>query len=143
MPEFDYSLVSAAPPRQVWKILYDPLRFAEWWSGFDRVTPGDARGGDADVTLWPEGYPEFALPQRVESHADEQRVVVSCTVSDLHFEWRLQPVDGGTDVSVHVEIPAAEAAREATQRDVVAASLRRLSALAEAEAVRDAPRARG
>jgi hypothetical protein len=31
---------------------------------------------------------------------------------------------------VHVEIPAAEAAREATQRDVVAASLRRLAALA-------------
>lgn len=143
MPEFDDSLVTHAPAVTVWKILYDPLRFAEWWSGFDRATPGDARGGDADVTLWPEGYPDFALPQRVQSHAEDHRVVVSCTVSDLEFEWRLEPAGNGTRISVHVEIPDAEAGREATQRRVVTDSLRRLTALAEAETVRDAPRARG
>ena len=135
MPEFEDSLVAAASPLRVWKILYDPLRFADWWSGFDKVTAGDARGGDADITLWPEGYPDFALPQHVESRADEQRVVVSCTVSDLHFDWRLEPVDAGTRISVHVEIPEAESAREATQRDVIGRSLRRLAALAEADSV--------
>jgi uncharacterized protein YndB with AHSA1/START domain len=133
VPEFEDSLITAAPPLEVWRILYDPLRFAEWWSGFERVTAGDARGGAGDVTLWPEGYPDFALPQRVESHADEQRVVVSCTVSDLLFEWRLVPADGGTRITVSVGIPPAEAAREETQRAVVRASLRRLAELAAAE----------
>ena len=135
MPQFDDRLIAAASPLRVWKILYDPLRFADWWSGFDKVTPGDARGGDADVTLWLEGYPDFALPQHVESHADDQRVVVSCTVSDLHFDWRLEPVGAGTRITAHVEIPEAEAAREARQREVVSASLRRLAALAEADEV--------
>jgi uncharacterized protein YndB with AHSA1/START domain len=130
VPTFDDAVVTPATPREVWKILYDPLRFAEWWSGFDRATPGDARGGDGDVTLWPAGYPDFALPQRVRSHAEEHRIVVSCTVSELRFDWSLEPAGRGTRIAVHVEIPAAEAAREATQRDVVAASLRRLAALA-------------
>jgi uncharacterized protein YndB with AHSA1/START domain len=142
VPRFDDSVVTRASARTVWKILYDPMRFPEWWSGIERAAAGDARGGDADVTLWPDGYPDFALPQRVESHAEDHRVVVSCTVSDLQFDWRLEPVDGGTRVSVHVDIPDAEAAREQRQRDVVALSLRQLAGLAEAEAVRDAPRAR-
>jgi uncharacterized protein YndB with AHSA1/START domain len=132
MPEFEDSLLTPASALAVWKILYDPLRFAEWWAGFDRATAGDARGGEGDVTLWPEGYPDFALPQRVESHAGDRRVVVSCTVSDLVFEWRLEPADGGTRIGVHVAIPDVEAAREATQREVVTASLRRLAALAAA-----------
>lgn len=135
MPQFDDSLVTAAPPLQVWKILYDPLRFAEWWSGFERATAGDARGGEGDVTLWLEGYPDFALPQRVESRTDDQRVVVSCTVSDLEFDWQLVAVGAGTRITVHVAIPDVEAEREAAQREVVSASLRRLARLAEAESV--------
>jgi len=145
VPEFDDSLVSAATPLDVWRILYDPLRFAEWWSGFDRATSGDARGGDGDVTLWPAGYPDFALPQKVDSRADEHRVVVSCTVSDLCFDWQLEPLAGGTRISVHVGIPASEAARESTQREVVSTSLRRLARLAETGVAppTDAPPARG
>jgi len=142
VPRFDASLVPRARARTVWKILYAPLRFPEWWSGIERAAAGDARGGQADVTLWPDGFPDFPLPQRVQSHAEDHRVVVSCTVSDLHFDWRLEPVDGGTRVSVHVEIPDAEAAREQTQRDVVAVSLRQLAGLAEAETIRAAPPAR-
>jgi uncharacterized protein YndB with AHSA1/START domain len=134
MPQFDDFLITPASAVAVWKVLYDPLRFAEWWTGFEKVTTGDARGGDADVTLWPEGYPDFALPQRVESHSVDQRIVVSCTVSELVFEWRLEPVDGATRISVHVEIPEAEAAREAAQREVITSSLRRLAALAESSA---------
>jgi uncharacterized protein YndB with AHSA1/START domain len=134
VPAFDDSTTTPAPAVSVWKILYDPMRFAEWWSDIERVTAGDARGGDADITLWAEGYPDFALPQHVESHADDRRIVVSCTVSELQFEWRLEAVPDGTRIGVHVEIPEAEARREATQRRIVAASLRRLAHLAEAAA---------
>jgi hypothetical protein len=58
--------------------------------------------------------------------------VISCLVSDLRFDWRLEPLDGGraTRISVHVEIPQAEAHRLGTQREVIAASLSRLAAVA-------------
>lgn len=131
MPAFDDVATTAAAPVQVWKILYDPLRFPEWWAGMADARSGDARGGTADITLWPEGYPDFPLPQRVEASSRDHRVVVSCTVSDLVFEWRLEPTSGGTLISVHVEIPEQEAARLATQREVVTSSLRRLAELAE------------
>jgi uncharacterized protein YndB with AHSA1/START domain len=132
MPDFDDAITTAATAVQVWKILYDPMRFAEWWAGFDNVTAGDARGGPGDVTLWPAGYPDFPLPQRVQTQEVRQRVVVSCTVSDIVFQWRLEPSGDGTRITVHVEIPEREAARLATQRDLIASSLRRLAALAEA-----------
>jgi uncharacterized protein YndB with AHSA1/START domain len=132
MPEFDDETTTTASPVRVWKLLYDPLRFPEWWAGWADVTPGDARGGAGDVTLWLEGYPDFPLPQRIERDPGERRIVVSCTVSDLVFQWYLEPRDGGTRIAVHAEIPEREAARVAAQREIVASSLRRLAALAEA-----------
>jgi uncharacterized protein YndB with AHSA1/START domain len=131
VPSFDDTIGTTASALAVWKLLYDPLRFPDWWAGFADVTPGDARGGDGDITLWPKNHPDFPLPQRVQRSTDQQRVVVSCTVSDLVFEWTLEPDSAGTRIGVHVEIPEAEAAREATQRKVVAISLRRLAQLAE------------
>lgn len=130
MLTFDDSADSAAPPEDVWKLLYDPLRFGDWWCGLDRVTSGDASGGDADVTLWSAAYPDFPLPQRVSTSTVDHHVVVSCTVSDLVFDWRLEPLDPGTRVSVHVQIPEREAARVPQQRDEVSQSLRRLVTLA-------------
>jgi Polyketide cyclase / dehydrase and lipid transport len=138
MPDFDDSTTTKAAPVEVWKVLYDPLRFPDWWSGYAAVTPGDANGGPGDVTVWPEGYPDFPLPQMVETRSQDHRVVVSCTVSDLVFDWRLEPLDPGTRISVHVEIPEQEAARLATQRAVIASSLRRLAELAEIRAARPA-----
>jgi hypothetical protein len=130
MPTFDDSTTTTAPPLEVWKILYDPMRFPEWWSGFAQVAPGDALGGPGDVTVWPEGYPDFPMPQLVETRAQDQRVVVSCTISDLVFDWKLELTPPGTRISVHVEIPEKEAERLATQREVVSSSLRRLAELA-------------
>jgi hypothetical protein len=62
-------------------------------------------------------------------------VTISCLVSDLVFEWRLAMLDGGaaTSITVHVEIPEAEAHRLAAQQDVISKSLSRLAALAAAE----------
>ena len=94
------------------------MRFPEWWAGFASVAPGDANGRGGDVTLYPDGYPDFPMPQRRAIRArDDRRVVVSCTISDLVFDWRLEPLDPGTRIAVHVEIPEHEAARLAAQRE--------------------------
>ena len=57
-------------------------------------------------------------------------MTVSCLVSDLRFEWRLQPDGEGTLITVDVEIPEAEAHRLEAQREIISASMRRLAELA-------------
>ncbi len=128
MPSFHDSTESAAPPEEIWKLLYDPRRFPDWWAGIETVElPDDA---DGTYTMYPEGYPNFPMGQVLDTRRDEQRVTVSCLVSDLRFEFQLEPRAGGTLVSVDVEIPDAEAHRLDTQREVIASSLRRLAELA-------------
>jgi uncharacterized protein YndB with AHSA1/START domain len=129
MPEFDDATVTAAPPEEVWKLLYDPARFAEWWAGVEQVEPA-GHDGHGDITLYPEGYPDFPMPQRLRTDVDGRRVTISCLVSDLVYEWRLEPAAGGTRIGVHVEIPERESARLDTQREAVSASLRALATLA-------------
>jgi uncharacterized protein YndB with AHSA1/START domain len=143
MPTFDDAATTAAPPEEVWKVLYDPTRFPEWWRGVATVEPAAPESG-GDFTMYPDGYPDFPMPQSLRADADGRRVTISCLVSDLVFEWRLEPLDGdeGTRIAVHVEIPEAEAHRLDGQRDVVSASLRALAALAAATST-DAPPARG
>jgi uncharacterized protein YndB with AHSA1/START domain len=131
MPAFHDHATSTAPPEEVWKILYDPGRFPEWWEGIETVDAGDAKGGDGDVTFYPDGYPDFPMPQLIDTAESDRRVTVSCLVSDLHFTWQLTPRDdGGTDIEVNVKIPEQEAARLDTQRATIAASLRKLAAVA-------------
>lgn len=129
MPTFDDATTTTAPVEEVWKLLYDPARLVEWMDGIERVEPRgtDGRG---DVTIWPEGYPDFPMPQDLRTDADGKRVTISCLVSDLVFAWRLEPLDEGTQISVHVEIPEAEASRLDDQRAAIGRSLRALAALA-------------
>ncbi|WP_051943383.1 SRPBCC family protein [Streptacidiphilus rugosus] len=127
MPEFDEELAIAAPPEEVWKLLYDPVGFPRWWAGVGSVDTTTPDG----YTLYPEGYPDFPMPQLLSASRADGVVRISCLVSDLVFEWRLSSTpDGATLLSAHVEIPAAESARLATQREVIHTSLHRLSALA-------------
>ena len=126
MPSFHDSATSGAPPEEVWKLLYDPSRFPDWWAGIGTVEV-ESEGG---YTMYPSGYPDFPMAQLLETQKDQQRVTVSCLVSDLRFEWRLEPVGEGTLISVDVEIPDAESHRLETQRDVISASMRRLAQLA-------------
>ena len=129
MPSFHDSATSAAPPEEVWKLLYDPGRFPEWWSGVGTVEL-DGSGPGASYTMYPEGYPDFPMAQLLESQRHEHRVTVSCLVSDLRFEWRLAPAGEGTLITVDVEIPEAESARLDSQRELISASMRRLAELA-------------
>jgi uncharacterized protein YndB with AHSA1/START domain len=133
VPSFEDSAVSEAPPEEVWKLLYDPSRFPEWWAGIATVEqPEQQDAGRKRFTYYMEGRPDFPMPQLLDTSRDDQRVVVSCLVSDLRFEWRLEPAAGGraTHIGVLVEIPETEAKRLQAQRDVISRSLARLADLA-------------
>jgi uncharacterized protein YndB with AHSA1/START domain len=126
MPSFHDTVTSAAPPEDVWKLLYDPSRFPDWWTGIGTIEVKD--GGE--YTMYPDGYPDFPMAQLLDTHREQQRVSVSCLVSDLRFEWRLKPDGEGTLVTVDVEIPDTEAHRLETQREVIRTSMQRLAQLA-------------
>jgi uncharacterized protein YndB with AHSA1/START domain len=130
MPSFRDSAVTPATPEEVWKVLYDPARFPEWWVGVGTVrTDGEGDGDERRYTLYPEGYPDFPIPQLLTTSRRDARVVVSCLVSDVRFEWRLQPDGEGTRISVDVELPEEEAHRLDGQREVISGSLARLARL--------------
>jgi uncharacterized protein YndB with AHSA1/START domain len=135
MPGFEQQTRSDASPEDVWKLLYDPGRFPEWWVGVETVErSADTAEDTAGYTMFPAGYPDFPMPQQLR--VSDSGVTISCLVSDLVFEWRLAPLDGGaaTAITVHVEIPEQEAHRLATQQDVIRTSLARLAALAASSA---------
>lgn len=126
MLSFHDTVTSTAAPEEVWKLLYDPSRFPDWWAGVGSVET--AR--DGEYTMYPEGYPDFPMAQLLDTQTEGQRVTVSCLVSDLRFDWRLEPAGPGTRISVEVEIPDAEAHRLDSQRELISASMRRLAELA-------------
>ena len=130
MPTFDDSIATTAPVEEVWKLLYDPARFPEWWAGIESTVPG----ADGGFTMFPEGYPDFPMPQELRTAADGRGLTISCLVSYLVYEFRLEPLDPGTRIRAHVEIPEEEAHRLETQRAGVSASLRSLAALSTATA---------
>jgi uncharacterized protein YndB with AHSA1/START domain len=133
MPSFEDSMVSQAPPEEVWKLLYNPARFPEWWAGMETVETGEPQDtGRRPFTYYPEGRPDFPRPQLLYTAREERRVVVSCVVTDLRVEWRLEPAAGerATLINVRVHIPESEAEMLETQRAVVGRSLARLAELA-------------
>ncbi len=130
MPSFHDAAETSAEPQQVWKLLYDPARFPEWWAGIGTVELDGEREGS--YTMYPDGYPDFPMAQVLETAREESRVTVSCLVSDLRFEWGLEPLErgAGTRISVDVEIPDAEAPRLESQRETIRSSLAKLAELA-------------
>lgn len=127
MLTFDDSARSEAPPEEVWKILYDPARFTDWWEGM--VT---TEVGDGEFVFVQEDVPDFPIPQKLEARREDASVVVSCLLHDFEFAWRLEPLDGGqaTQISVHVEIPETKIRLLDRQQSVIRASIQRLAQLA-------------
>jgi uncharacterized protein YndB with AHSA1/START domain len=128
VPSFHDNAISAAPPEDVWKLLYDPSRFPEWWAGIETVEVER----DGKYTIFPDGYPDFPMAQLLDTKREQHRVTVSCLVSDLRFEWRLEPAGEGTLITVDVEIPDGEAHRLDGQRETIHDSLQRIAELAAA-----------
>lgn len=128
MPGFTLAGHAAAPVEEVWKLLFDPTRFPEWWAGVETVQV-DAPNS---YTMWPDGYPDFPMPQHLRTDRTAGRVTVSCQVSDIDVTWQLAERGDQSSITVRVDLPAAEAHRLAGQRQLIGASLTALATLAEA-----------
>jgi uncharacterized protein YndB with AHSA1/START domain len=126
MPDFALTAHTQAQVEEVWKLLHDPSRFPEWWAGIETVRPD----GRDHFTLWPSGYPEFPMAQRLRTERADGRVTISCLVSDLEFRWQLSEAGDATDIEVHVTLPDKEAHRLPTVREQITESISRLAALA-------------
>jgi uncharacterized protein YndB with AHSA1/START domain len=128
MPGFELNTDCRAPVEEVWKLLFDPDRFPDWWAGIEAVRK-DAPG---QFTLWPAGYPDFPMPQKLRVDQASERVTISCQVSDIEIVWQLAEDGPGTAIHVQVSLPVQEAHRLDGQHRAIAESLRRLAALVEA-----------
>ena len=126
MPSFHDTTTSTAPPEEVWKLLYDPSRFPDWWAGIGTIEVKN----EGEYTMYPDGYPDFPMAQLLDTQRDEQRATISCLVSDLSFEWRLEQHGEGTLISVDVEIPETDAHRLESQREIITTSMQQLAQLA-------------
>jgi hypothetical protein len=80
--------------------------------------------------MWPDGYPDFPMAQRLHAEPADGRVTISCLVSDLRFTWQLHPIGETTDIDVEVELPEHEAHRLPVQRQLVERSLANLASIA-------------
>ncbi len=123
MPSFRESIVCAAPPAEVWRLVHDPARMHEWMTDTARVEPGE----DDTVTRYLVGWPDYPMPTRIRSHNDGARVVISCLVSDIDFRVALSPDPAGCRVEIDVTLPEQQADRLVGVRATVVASLARLA----------------
>lgn len=128
MPGFTLSASCRAPIEEVWKLLFDPARFPDWWAGIQTVRK-DAPG---QFTQWPTGYPDFPMPQKLKVDQVNERVTISCQISDIDIVWQLAEKGTGTAIRVTVSLPDREAHRLDGQHQIIEESMRHLTALAEA-----------
>jgi carbon monoxide dehydrogenase subunit G len=130
MPGFILTDTAAAPVEDVWKLLFDPSRFPEWWAGIETVQVD----GEGALTVWQSGYPDFPLPQNLRTDPATGRVTMSCQTFDVEVSWQLAEHGEDTRITVTADVPADLADLVGVlEREVVAASLTALVRLAEAE----------
>jgi uncharacterized protein YndB with AHSA1/START domain len=127
MPGFTLSARCYAPVEEVWKLLFDPARFPDWWVGIETVR----KDSPDEFTQWPTGYPDFPMPQKLRVDQANEQVTISCQVSDIDVVWQLAEAGTGTSINVNVSLPEREAHRLDGQHQAIEESLRRLAALAE------------
>ena len=130
MPEFTLSGRADAPVEEVWKLLFDPTRFPEWWTGVETVRNDDAGG----YTQWMQGDPDFPWPQQLRGDRAEGRVTISCQVTYINFVWQLSEDGPGTRIDVHIALPDSEAHLLDDERKIITTSLAQLATLAQAAA---------
>ena len=112
MPTVTRSRVVAAIPEHVWDVVASPDRLTDWWPNVQRVEEADGKswttvlaspkGGRtlrADYTLVASEHPR-RRSWRHEVAASPFERVLTDSVTDI----RLEPVDGGTAVSISEEV---------------------------------------
>jgi uncharacterized protein YndB with AHSA1/START domain len=127
MPAFEASARCRAPVEEVWKLVFDPARFPEWWAGIETVRT-DAPD---QFTLWPAWNPDVPMTQKLRVDEANVRITITCQVRDIDTVWQLAEAGTGTRITVYVTLPEPEAHLLDGQRWLVERSLRRLTALAE------------
>lgn len=128
MPGFTESGVCRAPAVEVWKLLHDPARYTEWWTGTERVqVDGDG------LARYVRDAPGFAYPTAIATTGAGDRVTISCVLTDIVYEWTLEPDPAGCAVRLRVEIPADLAAKLDGQLRDMRDAFARLVAMAERE----------
>jgi uncharacterized protein YndB with AHSA1/START domain len=132
MSGFTLTGTAKAPVEEVWKLLFDPSRLPEWWVGVEAVRV-DADGSSPEYTVWPDGMPDFPMPQSMRTDRANGRVVMSCQVLDIDFAWQLAEDGDGTVITLRVSAAEAKAPVLAEKRPFLAASVVALAALAEQE----------
>ena len=124
MASFDDVADTAAPPEDVFKLLYNPEQFPRWWGCLQ-----------IDGNPAPSKHPDFGLPRVVSSSQGDGRVAISCSLADIVFDWRLEErPQGGTKIGVHVEVPDAYQLDLEGQKAVIGMSLRQLADVAARDA---------
>jgi hypothetical protein len=120
MASFDDQADTVAAAEEVFKLLYDPRQFPRWW-GCMQIEGNPA----------PSKHPDFGLPRVLSSNRSDGRVTISCSLADIVFDWRLEELpEGGTRISVHVDVPDAYRLDLEGQRAVVGMSLQQLADVA-------------
>lgn len=124
MTSFDDVADTAAPPEDVFKLLYDPEQFPRWWGCLQ-----------IEGTPAPSKHPDFGLPRVVSSSRGDGRVTISCSLAEIVFDWRLEErPPGGTTIAVHVEVPDTYQLDLEAQKAVIGMSLRQLADVAARDA---------
>jgi len=129
MPGYTLTGRAQAPVEDVWKLLFDPSRLPEWWMGVETVRV-DA---EDEYTVWPDGMPDFPMPQIMRTDRVNGRVLMSCQVTDIDFAWQLAVDGDGTGITLRVTAAEPKASVLAEKRPSLAASVVALAALAERE----------
>jgi uncharacterized protein YndB with AHSA1/START domain len=128
MPAFAASARCQVPVEEVWKLLFDPARFPDWWAGIETVR----KDAPDQFTLWPTWDPDVPMTQKLRVDEANVRITISCQVRDIDTVWQLAEAGTGTRITVNVTLPESEAHLLDGQRWLVERSMRRLTALAEA-----------
>ena len=106
MQSFHDTATSAAPPEEVWKLLYDPARFPDWWAGSRPSSAATGRVHDLSGGL-------SRLPDGAAARHATRPAARDGLVPGVGPALRVAASAGGdgTLITVDVEIPDAEAHR--------------------------------
>ena len=140
MPQYAARRVLPGTAEEVWAVLVEPERLADWWPGISSVestvrralAPGAlwrVEGGRSRVTF--RRQPAVGGNLLVLEVVAERRVAFQLTNERIDVELDLAPHDDGTDANLAVEAPRFSGVR----RDFPAEALSRLAALVRPTAV--------